>query len=38
MGAPTNDLQHLFQPQMQQNNEKKNYFKIQNYDILFEMF
>jgi hypothetical protein len=38
MGAPTSDLQYLFEIQMQQSNEKKKKFKIQNCDLLFEMF
>jgi hypothetical protein len=38
MGVPTNNLQYLFDIQMQQNNEKLFNFKFQNCDILFEMF
>jgi hypothetical protein len=38
MNAPTSDIQYLFQIQIQQNNDKRIYFKIQNCDILFQMF
>jgi hypothetical protein len=38
MGAPTGDLQYLLEFQMQQSNEKKINLRIQNCDILFEMF
>jgi hypothetical protein len=37
MGAPISDLQDFFEFQMQQNNEFF-FIKIQNCDILFEMF
>jgi hypothetical protein len=37
MGKPIINSQYLFKRQMQQNNEKKFNFKIQNYDILFEI-
>jgi hypothetical protein len=34
MGVSTFYLQDLFQVQMQQNNEKKKDFKIQNYNLI----
>jgi hypothetical protein len=36
MGAPTSDLQYLFEFQSQQTNGKKFNLQIQNYDILFQ--
>jgi hypothetical protein len=38
MGAPTSNLQCLYDLQMQQNNEKIVNFKFQTCDILFEIF
>jgi hypothetical protein len=36
MGAPTSDLQYLFEFQLQQTNGKKINLQLQNYDILFQ--